>query len=121
MLQLASLRHSRKTAFAVLGFALVLATAGIAVAAPSSLTFTPQKADQITNIDVLRQQIKNYYNTPTAASGSAATAGWTLPLNLDSNYARETEKVASQAEQWLKARAHKSAHAYPVASAAHKM
>ena len=110
MVQLASLRHSRKAAFIVLGLALVLATAGIAVAAPSSLTFTPQKADQITNIDVLRMQIKSYYGTPGVSSGAGATAGWTLPLNLDSNYAREAEAVASQAEQWLKARAGKSAH-----------
>ena len=109
MVQLASLRHSRRAAFVVLGLALVLATAGIAVAASTSRTFTPQKADQITNLDNLRQQIKNYYGTPGASSGSGATAGWTLPLNLDSNYAREAESVASQAEQWLKARAHKSA------------
>jgi HAD superfamily, subfamily IIIB (Acid phosphatase) len=109
MVQLASLRHSRRAVFAVIGLAVVLATAGIAVAAPSTLTFTPQKADQITNIDVLRQQIKNFYGTPDAAGGSGETAGWTLALNPDSNYARETESVASQAEQWLKARAHKSA------------
>jgi predicted secreted acid phosphatase len=109
MVQFASLRHSRRAGFAVVGLALMLATAGVAVAAPSMLTFTPQKADQITNIDILRQQIKNYYDTPSAASGSGATAGWTLPLNLDSNYAREAERVASQAEHWLRARAGKSA------------
>ena len=43
----------------------VVAVAGVVVAVamaanPSTdLTFTPQKADQVTNVDVLRQQIAN--------------------------------------------------------------
>ena len=92
---------------AVLG--LTLAVAGVVVAAdplPAIQTITPQKADQVTNIDVLRQQLKNYYGDPLAASGSAATGGWTHPLVLDSNYAAEAEKVAADAEHWLAARAH---------------
>src|SRR5512143_1271941 len=92
---------------AVLG--LTLAVAGVVVAAdpqPAIQTITPHKADQVTNIDVLRQQLKNYYGDPLAASGSAATGGWTHALNLDSNYAAEAESVAADGEHWLAARAH---------------
>ena len=100
---------ARRMAMVIGAAVLSLAAVGVVLAAPSTLTFTPQKADQITNIDVLRAQIKNYYGTPTATTGSKATAGWTLSLNPDSNYAREAESVAAQGEQWLKARAGKSA------------
>jgi HAD superfamily, subfamily IIIB (Acid phosphatase) len=101
--------RTRRIAMTIGVAVLSLAAVGVVLAAPSTLTFTPQKADQITNIDILRQQIKNYYGTPTATSGSGATAGWTLALSPDSNYAREVESVAQQGEQWLKARAGKSA------------
>ncbi len=101
--------RARRMAMAVGAAVLSLAAVGVVLAAPSTLTFTPQKADQITNIDVLRQQIKNYYGTPTATTGSGATAGWTLGLNLESNYAREVESVAADGAQWLQARAGKSA------------
>ncbi len=109
MRRLTQRSRARRMAMVIGAAVLSLAAVGVTLAAPSVLTFTPQKADQITNIDVLRQQIKNYYGTPTAASGTGATAGWTLPLNMDSNYAREVEKVAAEGEQWLKARAGKSA------------
>ncbi len=109
MRRLTQRSRARHLAMAIGAAVLSLAAVGVAVAAPSLLTFTPQKADQITNIDVLRQQIKNYYDTPTAASGSGATAGWTLALNADSNYAGEVEGVAAEGQQWLKARAGKSA------------
>ncbi len=98
---------ARRMAMVIGAAVLSLAAVGVALAAPS-LTFTPQKADQITNIDVLRAQIKNYYGTPTATTGSGATAGWTLALNQDSNYAREVESVAADGAQWLQARAGKS-------------
>jgi predicted secreted acid phosphatase len=92
---------------AVLGF--TLAVAGVAVAAdplPAIQTITPHKADQVTNIDVLRQQLKNYYGDALASSGSSATGGWTHALSLDSNYAQEAEAVAADGEHWLAARAH---------------
>ncbi len=100
---------ARRMAMAIGAAVLSLAAVGVALAAPSTLTFTPQKADQITNIDVLRAQIKNYYGTPGATTGSGATAGWTLALNQESNYAREAESVAAEGAQWLQARAGKSA------------
>jgi predicted secreted acid phosphatase len=87
--------------------ALVLVGAGIAVAASANALHvkTPNKADQITNIDILRMEIKNYYGTPNATTGSGATAGWTLPLDLQSNYADEARHVAAKAWRWLKAQA----------------
>lgn len=78
----------------------VVAVAGVVVAVamaanPSTdLTFTPQKADQVTNVDVLRQQIANYYGDPTKSGVFAA----------DSNYAREAEGVAKDGANWLGAR-----------------
>jgi hypothetical protein len=72
---------------------------------PSTPEFTPNNAEQVTNIDVLRSQIKNYYGDPTATTGSAANAGWTHPLNQDSNYADEARKVADEGSHWLAARA----------------
>ncbi len=90
---------------AVLGF--MLAVAGVVAAAgPAIQTITPHKADQVTNIDVLRQQLKNYYGDELASSGSSATGGWTHDLNLDSNYSHEAEGVAADGEHWLAARAH---------------
>jgi predicted secreted acid phosphatase len=91
--------------------ALSLSVAGVAFAAqvvtgPAIVTIAPKTADDVTNIDVLRQQLKNYYGDPLASSGSSATGGWTHALNLDSNYAAEAEKVAADAEHWLAARAH---------------
>jgi predicted secreted acid phosphatase len=88
-------------AVAVVGIALVAAT--IAFGAPAIQTITPNSADQITNLDVLRQQIKNYYGYPDAASGPNGT--WaTNALNPDSNYAKEAAAVASKGAQWLGAR-----------------
>jgi predicted secreted acid phosphatase len=104
-------RPARALVAAVTVVVLVGTLVGAAAAAgvgPFSTAFTPQKADQITNIDILRSQIKNYYGATGAASGSSATAGWTLPLNLESNYAMEAQKVAAAGERWLKAQAGKS-------------
>jgi predicted secreted acid phosphatase len=91
--------------------ALSLTAAGVTVAGglvtgPAIVTTEPEFADQVTNIDVLRQQLKNYYGDPLASSGASATGGWTHALNLDSNYAREAEKVAADAAHWLAARDH---------------
>ena len=79
----------------------VVAVAGVAVAVAlannrsTDLTFTPQKADQVTNIDVLRQQIANYYGDP----------GKTGVFGADSNYANEAESVAKDGANWLQSRA----------------
>jgi predicted secreted acid phosphatase len=80
--------------------AAVVAVAGIVVAVavaanPSTdRSFTPQKADQVTNLDVLRQQIANYYGDP----------GKTGTFSADSNYAREADGVAKDGANWLAAR-----------------
>ena len=63
---------------------------------PAIQTFTPRSADQITNIDVLRQQIRNYYGDPLGTGTFAP----------ESNYAREASFVAKQGDLWLNARAH---------------
>jgi predicted secreted acid phosphatase len=91
-------RRSRKVGFAVVVLAVALAATGVVMAAPSSLTFTPQTADQITNIDILRTQIANYYGDPTK-SGTFAS---------DSNYAMEANSVADAGSRWIGAKAGKS-------------
>jgi len=75
---------------------LALAGGGIAYAAtqqPAIKTSTPRSANQITNLDVLRQQIRNYYGDPLGTGVSPA----------DSNYAKEAESVAASGERWLSA------------------
>jgi predicted secreted acid phosphatase len=77
---------------------------GVAVAAttasPAIRTFTPKSANQITNIDVLRQQIRNYYGDPLG----------TGEFTTDSSYAREASKVAASGQRWLRASLHRTAH-----------
>jgi hypothetical protein len=71
-----------------------LAGGGYAIAAspePAIKTFTPRSERQITNIDVLRQQIRNYYGDPLG-TGVAAE---------DGNYAKEARSVASAGGRWL--------------------
>ena len=73
--------------------AAALVGGGVAYAAtqqPSIKTSTPRTANQMTNIDVLRQQIKNYYGDPLG-TGVAAS---------DSNYAKEARGVAKDGEHW---------------------
>jgi predicted secreted acid phosphatase len=100
--------HKRKIQLALAAAVGLLALGAVALASPSLpiVAPTPKLADQVTNVDVLRQEIKNYYGVPSATTGSGATAGWTLPLNLDSNYAQETENVAADGSHWLDAKAH---------------
>src|SRR4051812_41776881 len=86
---------------------LIFASAGIVAAAHPPVITTPTKASQVDNIDVARLEIKNYYGTPGASTGAAATAGWTLELNPDSNYAKEAMKVATRGRHLLDARAGK--------------
>jgi HAD superfamily, subfamily IIIB (Acid phosphatase) len=85
---------------------VLLATAAAAYAAtgPAIQTTTPHLADQVTNIDVLRQQLKNYYGDPLAVTGPSGT--WTAALNADSNYAQEADSVAADGAHWLAARVH---------------
>jgi hypothetical protein len=100
--------HARRLTPLALVAVISLIGAGVVLAAvPAIQTITPHKADQVTNIDVLRQQLKNYYGDPLAVTGSQASGTWnTHPLNLDSNYAHEAESVAADGAHWLAARGH---------------
>jgi len=72
--------------------------AAVAIAAdqqPAIQTSTPKLADQVTNIDVLRQQIRNYYGDPLG----------TGTFGSDSNYAQEASSVAEQGSRWLASQA----------------
>jgi predicted secreted acid phosphatase len=91
-----SMRRLPRVAIATAVVAVAGAVVAVALAAnPSTdVTFTPQKADQVTNVDVLRQQIANYYGDP----------GKTGVFSPDSNYAREAESVAKDGANWLGAR-----------------
>jgi hypothetical protein len=74
--------------------ALALAGGGVAYAAtsqPAIQTSTPNSADQITNIDVLRQQIRNYYGDPLG----------TGVADPDSNYAQEAQSVEKDGLNWF--------------------
>jgi len=78
---------------------MAFAVGGLAYAdtpQPAIKTFTPKYAEQITNIDVLRQQIRNYYGDPLGTGVAAA----------DGNYADEARRVASAGERWLDAARH---------------
>jgi predicted secreted acid phosphatase len=80
-----------------------LVTAAVAYAAtPAIETITPNHAEQMTNIDVLRQQIKNYYGVPLATTGVNGT--WKQGFAADSNYAKEASSVAKEGDNWLHAR-----------------
>jgi hypothetical protein len=93
-----SLHLSRRlvaTAIAAVA-AAALGGAGIGYAAtaatgPAIKTFTPRSAKDITNLDVLRQQIRNYY-------GDALGSGTFAP---DSNYAKEASGVAAAGRRYL--------------------
>jgi hypothetical protein len=94
-------RPSRRfVLIAVAAFAITgLAGGGLAIAAspePAIKTFTPRSERQITNIDVLRQQIRNYYGDPLG-TGVAAE---------DGNYAKEARSVAAAGQRWLSGRHH---------------
>jgi putative acid phosphatase of HAD superfamily subfamily IIIB len=74
---------------------------GVAFAAtqqPAIKTTTPHSEHNITNLDVLRQQIRNYYGDPLG-TGVASS---------DSNYAEEARSVAAAGERWLNASHHVS-------------
>ncbi|QNE18749.1 acid phosphatase [Kribbella qitaiheensis] len=66
-------------------------SAGVAAQQPAIQTSTPRSERQITNIDVLRQQIRNYYGDPLGTGTFAP----------DSNYAKEAGSVAASGKHWL--------------------
>jgi hypothetical protein len=93
-----STRRSRVLAAAVVTAALVTG-GGAAVAAttvPSITTSTPKSAKDITNIDVLRQQIANYYGDPLK----------TGVIGKRSNYVKEVHRVEDRAGAYLAKHAH---------------
>jgi HAD superfamily, subfamily IIIB (Acid phosphatase) len=101
--------RSRRWFAATLGGALTLVLAGAAIGASVNALhiITPKAENQVTNLDVLRLELKNYYGAPGAATGP--NGGWAAPLNLDSNYADEARGVAAQGGHYLKGVAGKAA------------
>ena len=97
------LSRTRRTGAAGLVLAVCLAAGGAAIAAtatPAITTITPHSANQITNLDVLRQQIRNYYGDPLG----------TGVVGADSFYAREAAGVAAKATHRLNMLAHWHRH-----------
>lgn len=82
------------------GGVAVAATRAATVAQPAIQTTTPRTEHQVTNIDIDRQQIKNYYGDPF---GTGLVAG-------DGNYAAEARTVAAAGARYL-ARSHRSGRA----------
>ena len=99
MFSLRTRRVSRRSTLVTATVAAALVGGGVAYAAtaqPAITTSTPTSANQITNLDVLRQQIRNYYGDPLGTGVFAA----------DGNYAKEASSVAGAGERWLAARSH---------------
>lgn len=93
-----SIRHrprpSRRTVAIVVATAVLVGGGGAAVAAtavPAIQTSTPKRAGDITNIDVLRQQIANYYGDPLK----------TGVIGAHSNYVKEVHHVEARATGYL--------------------
>ena len=102
MQQPKTLGLSRLLAILVVIVAITAAvTVSQAATGPAIQTFTPTSANDITNLDVLRQQIRNYYGDPLG----------TGTFSQDSNYAVEAESVAADGERWL-AREARGSHAW---------
>jgi predicted secreted acid phosphatase len=83
---------------AVIGaLALALLTAGVAIGSSIQTVqiITPKTAEQVTNLDVLRLELKNYYGDPTG----------TGTFGADSNYAQEAASVATDGDHWLASQA----------------
>jgi hypothetical protein len=78
-------------AVAALGGAGIGYAASSATAEPAIKTSTPRSEHDVTNIDVLRQQLRNYYGDPLG-TGTFAPEG---------NYAREARSVAAAGQRWL--------------------
>lgn len=73
--------------------AAVFGAAVATAAGPAIQTFTPYSENQITNIDVLRQQIRNYYGDPLGSGN----------FDPNSNYAKEAKRVAAAGTAYLDA------------------
>lgn len=58
---------------------------------PAIRTITPRTERQVTNIDIIRQQIKNYYGDPLSTGVTPA----------DSNYGKEAARVAASGARYL--------------------
>jgi predicted secreted acid phosphatase len=89
----------RNIVFAIVTICLSMTTGAAVIAAtaqPAIRTTTPHSEDQITNLDVLRQQIRNYYGDPLG----------TGTFSADSFYAREAGSVASKGGNYLDSRVH---------------
>jgi predicted secreted acid phosphatase len=98
--KLKTLRRTPWLAVVAIGV-LVLAVAAVqAATGPAIQTSTPSSADDVTNVDVLKQQIRNYYGDPLGTGVFAA----------DSNYAKEAASVAADGADWL-AKEAKPSHA----------
>src|SRR5690348_12291482 len=97
-------RVSTRARLALAGVAIAVSAAGVGAYAatqqPAIKTFTPRSANQITNLDVLRQQIRNYYGDPLG----------TGQFGANSNYAKEARSVARRGERYLKHRLHERSH-----------
>src|SRR5256885_7087158 len=78
-------------ALALLAFAGGGAAFAAATGEPAIKTITPRSERDITNLDVLRQQIRNYYGDPL---GTGIFAD-------DGNYAKEARSVAFAGKRWL--------------------
>lgn len=88
----------RSSLLTVSAIAAALAGGGVVYAAsqPAIHTSTPLSERQITNMDELRQQIRNYYGDPLG-TGKASE---------DGNYSREARSVAAAGLRWLAAPHH---------------
>lgn len=87
-------RTRRRTVAIALATAALIAGGGAAVGAtvqPAIHTTTPKHASDITNIDVLRQQIANYYGDPLK----------TGVIGAHSNYVKEVHRVEQRATHYL--------------------
>jgi HAD superfamily, subfamily IIIB (Acid phosphatase) len=73
-------------------------SAGVASQQPAIQTSTPKSERQVTNLDVLRQQLRNYYGDPLG-TGTFAD---------DSFYAKEARSVAAAGTRWLSTKHHTS-------------
>jgi hypothetical protein len=88
------LRTRRRLVAAAIATAALVGVGGVAVAEvaqPAIRTSTPKRADSITNIDVLRQQIANYYGDPLK----------TGTIGAKSNYVKEVHGVERRAAAYL--------------------
>jgi hypothetical protein len=91
----ARLHRPKRSVIAMVAVVMAFTLAGVAVGAGIGIKTvkitTPQTENQVTNLDVLRLEIKNYYGDPNGTGNFAS----------NSNYAKEATKVASMGWDWL--------------------